>query len=123
SGYTLTLPGGRYEYDRIAINDTGKLSVAPFDADVPGSGRLELVVTELDIADTGVLSVSDAGYGQATGQPQYVGGSHAGRGGKYGSADSLLGHGSIEAPESLGFGGKWNSEVRGGGALRVQAGT
>ncbi|MBW0149237.1 hypothetical protein, partial [Marinobacter arenosus] len=102
--YTLTLPSGTHQYDRVEIGANGQINVSPYDATTEQGGRLALDVNELVVAEGGVLSASGAGYGLAEGQPRYAGGSHGGRGGNYNSDyRSLPGHGSISGPTTLGY--------------------
>ncbi|MBW0149235.1 Ig-like domain-containing protein [Marinobacter arenosus] len=118
----MTLPSGTHQYGTLTIGAGGKIKVSPYNETTEQGGRLTLDVNELVVAEGGVLSASGAGYGLAEGQPQYVGGSHGGRGGNYRSTSaSLPTHGAIASPTSLGYGGRYGNVVRGGGALKIQA--
>ncbi|TBW59003.1 hypothetical protein EZI54_01410, partial [Marinobacter halodurans] len=121
TGYTLTIPGGSYTYDRLEIGSGGRLHLAPYEDEAGTGGTLDLDVGELVIAEDGILDANGAGYQLADGQPRYVGGSHGGRGGNYSNSSSLAGYGSIAEPVTLGYGGRHSDTVRGGGALKIRA--
>ncbi|MGK0525251.1 MAG: fibronectin type 3 domain-containing protein, partial [Pseudomonadales bacterium] len=123
SGYKLTL-FGHHTFNRLEIGSNGAVTTRGYSADIAQTGSLHLEVNELIVSESGTLSATGAGYGPVEGQPDYVGGSHAGTGGPYSNSAPLAGYGDAREPVTLGQGGRYSSESRwskGGGALRVEA--
>src|SRR5690606_23616656 len=77
------------------------------------------VAGEASIDETSSIDVSNGGKSQPAGQHNYVGGSYGGRGGFYGSYESVEEFGSYTSPVDYGIGG---NAGRGGGAVKLTAG-
>ncbi|WP_336366013.1 fibronectin type III domain-containing protein [Marinobacter sp. C2H3] len=125
SGYELTLFGA-HTFDRLEIGNGGAITTLGYNEQIPASGTLQLTVNELIVGEGSRLSATESGYGPVDGQPTYVGGSHGGLGGAYGSSEPLPTYGDERSPVTLGQGGRYSSEVywsKGGGALNIQAGS
>ncbi|WP_207389193.1 fibronectin type III domain-containing protein [Marinobacter halodurans] len=122
TGYTMTLPAGNYQYDRLEIGADGLLQVAPFDQETGTGGNLSLEVSELVIDEDGRLTASGKGLLPGEDQPSQVGGSHGGLGGAYSGSQPLDVYGNADEPATQGTGAFYGSTVvRGGGAIKIVA--